>query len=46
MEMNKEDAQEMLEQIIQLNLLIAKQNSLIVQALTLPSLMVKAEKND
>lgn len=39
--MKDQETIDMLKQIIELNQMIAKQNALIVQALTLPQLLVK-----
>jgi hypothetical protein len=42
--MTPEEIQKALEEIIEINLIVVKQNALIVQALTLPKLMVSGEK--
>jgi hypothetical protein len=46
MEMNEQQLEEIFRQILEINQTIAKQNALIVQALTLPALMVKADQDD
>jgi hypothetical protein len=46
MDTKQTDAQLLLEKAMELNLMLAKQNSLIVQALTVPSLLVKADKEN
>ena len=42
--MTPEEIQKALEDVIEINLIVVKQNALIVQALTLPKLMVSGEK--
>jgi hypothetical protein len=43
--MTPEEIQKALEDVIEINLIVVKQNALIVQALTLPKLMVSGEKH-
>ena len=42
--MKQEEIYKALEDVIEINRMIAKQNALIVQTLTLPQLMVSGEK--
>jgi hypothetical protein len=42
--MNQEDIQKALEDVIEINRMIVKQNALIVQTLTLPKIMVSGER--
>ena len=46
MDEQKERYMEALMLVLEINQMIAKQNALIVQALTLPQLMIKPEKKD